>query len=79
VPAEIWIFYVFRYEIGLVQFDGNRLCNRVAALGSGGPKCPLRKLGNCCDTFMEVLAEYGRLPDSQEWPRVSEVERVDRC
>jgi DNA phosphorothioation-associated putative methyltransferase len=25
------------------------------------------------DAFMEVLAEYGRLPDLEEWPRVAEV------
>jgi DNA phosphorothioation-associated putative methyltransferase len=74
VPAEPGIFYIFREESARQQFVANRFRRRVAAPRKRRSEILYEENQELLDAFMESLAEYGRLPDSEEWPRVAEVE-----
>jgi DNA phosphorothioation-associated putative methyltransferase len=73
VPAEPGIFYVFRDEEARQQFVSNRFRRRVAAPRKRRSEVLYEENQELLDAFMEALAEYGRLPDPEEWPRVAEV------
>ncbi len=73
VPAEPGIFYVFRDESAREQFVANRFRRRVAAPRKRRSEVLYEENRELLDAFMEALAEYGRLPDPEEWPRTTEV------
>lgn len=73
VPAEPGIFYVFRDEAAREQFVASRFRRRVAAPRKRRSDVLYEENRELLDAFMEVVADYGRLPDLVEWPRVSEV------
>lgn len=73
VPAEPGIFYMFRDEAARQQFVANRFRRRVAAPRKLRSELLYEENRELLDAFMEALAEYGRLPDPEEWPRVAEV------
>ncbi len=74
VPAEPGIFYVFRDESARQQFVANRFRRRTAAPRKRRSEVLYEENQELLDAFMEVLAEYGRLPDVEEWPRITELE-----
>jgi DNA phosphorothioation-associated putative methyltransferase len=73
VPAEPGIFYVFRDEAARQQFLANRFRRRVAAPRKRRSELLYEENQELLDAFMEVLSEYGRLPDADEWSRVAEL------
>lgn len=73
VPAEPGIFYVFRDEAAREQFVSSRFRRRVAAPRKRRSEVLYEENRELLDAFMEVLADYGRLPDPEEWSRVAEL------
>jgi DNA phosphorothioation-associated putative methyltransferase len=73
VPAEPGIFYVFRDEAAREQFVSSRYRRRVAAPRKLRSEVLYEENRELLDAFMEALADYARLPDPEEWPRVAEV------
>jgi DNA phosphorothioation-associated putative methyltransferase len=73
VPAEPGIFYVFREGQAREQFVSSRFRRRTAAPRKRRSEVLYDENRELLDAFMEALAEYGRLPDAEEWPRVTEV------
>jgi len=73
IPAEPGIFYVFRDEAARQQFVANRFRRRVAAPRKRKSELLYEENQELLDAFMEALAEYGRQPDVEEWPRVPEI------
>jgi DNA phosphorothioation-associated putative methyltransferase len=74
VPAEPGIFYVFRDEAAREQFVANRFRRRIATPGKTRSEQLYEENRELLDAFTEALAEYGRLPDPEEWPRTSEID-----
>lgn len=73
VPAEPGIFYVFRDQVAREQFVASRFRRRVAAPRRRRSEILYEENRELLDAFTEVLAEYGRLPDADEWPRLPEL------
>jgi DNA phosphorothioation-associated putative methyltransferase len=73
VPAEPGIYYVFRDGAAREQFVADRFRRRVAAPRKRRSEVLYEENRELLDAFMEALAEYGRLPDAEEWPRNAEV------
>src|SRR3954465_728776 len=73
IPAEPGIFYVFRDEAAREQFVASRYRRRGAAPRKRRSEVLYEENRELLDAFMETMAEYGRLPDLEEWPRVAEV------
>ena len=73
VPAEPGIFYVFRDEAARQQFIANRFRRRLAAPRKLRSEVLYEENKELLDAFMEALAEYGRLPDPEEWSRTTEI------
>lgn len=73
IPAEPGIFYVFRDEAAREQFVASRYRRREAAPRKRRSEVLYEENRELLDAFMETMAEYGRLPDLEEWPRVAEV------
>jgi DNA phosphorothioation-associated putative methyltransferase len=73
VPAEPGIFYIFREDSVREQFVASRFRRRAAAPRKRRSEVLYEENQELLDAFMEALAEYGRLPDTEEWARVGEV------
>ena len=73
VPAEPGIFYVFRDGPAREQFVASRFRRRAAAPRRRRSEVLYEENRELLDAFTEVLAEYGRLPAPEEWPRAAEV------
>ena len=76
VPAEPGIFYVFRDTTAREQFISSRFRRSVAAPRKRRSEVIYEENRELLEAFMGALAEYARLPDPEEWPRVGEI--VDR-
>lgn len=73
VPAEPGIFYVFRNEAEREQFVASRYRRRVVAPRKRRSEVLYEENRELLDAFMEAMAEYARVPDVEEWPRIPEL------
>lgn len=76
VPAEPGIYYVFRDPHAREQFVASRFRRRIAAPRKRRSEVLYEENRELLDAFMVALAEHGRPPTPEEWPRTAEI--VDR-
>ena len=69
IPASLGIFYVFKDETLQQQFLANRYRRRAAAPRKRISELRFEEHRELLEPFMAAIAELGRLPDEDEFPR----------
>jgi DNA phosphorothioation-associated putative methyltransferase len=72
IPASLGVFYVFRDETLQQQYLANRYRRRAAAPRKRISELRFEEHRELLEPFMAVIAELGRLPDEDEFPRTHE-------
>jgi DNA phosphorothioation-associated putative methyltransferase len=72
VPVSLGIFYVFKDETLQQQFIANRYRRRVAAPRKRISELRFEEHRELLEPFMAAIAELGRLPEEEEFPRAAE-------
>lgn len=73
IPASLGIFYIFRDETLQQQFLANRYRRRAAAPRKRISELRFEEHRELLESFMEVIADLGRLPEEDEFIRAGEV------
>src|SRR5262249_35807762 len=73
IPASLGVFYVFRDETLQQQFLANRYRRRVAAPRKRISELRFEEHRELLEPFMAAIADLGRLPEEEEFPRAAEV------
>ena len=73
VPAGLGVFYVFKDEAARQGFLANRYRRRPAAPRRRLAELRFEENRACLEALMAAVAELGRLPDPDEFPRAAEV------
>jgi DNA phosphorothioation-associated putative methyltransferase len=73
IPASLGIFYVFRDETLQQQFLANRYRRRTAAPRKRVSELRFEEHRELLETFMEYIADLGRLPEDDEFERFGDV------
>jgi DNA phosphorothioation-associated putative methyltransferase len=73
IPASLGIFYVFKDETLQQQFLANRFRRRAAAPRKRISELRFEEHRELLESFMAAIADLGRLPDEDEFPRAAEM------
>ncbi len=73
IPASLGIFYVFKDETLQQQFLANRFRRRAATPRKRISELRFEEHHELLEGFMAAIAELGRLPEEDEFPRSAEV------
>jgi DNA phosphorothioation-associated putative methyltransferase len=73
IPASLGVFYVFKDETMQQQFIANRFRRRAAAPRKRISELRFEEHRELLESFMTAIADLGRLPELDEFPRGAEV------
>ena len=73
IPASLGIFYVFKNDTLQQQFLANRFRRRAAAPRKRISELRFEEHRELLESFMATIADFGRLPEEDEFSRSAEV------
>jgi DNA phosphorothioation-associated putative methyltransferase len=73
IPASLGVFYVFKDETFQQQYIANRFRRRAAAPRKRISELRFEEHRELLESFMAAIADLGRLPAADEFPRAAEV------